>query len=59
MICNKRVNCVKYAADSNVLISGSFDKTVKIWDMRYDNYIFITFLTICIFFIYYLRSRSF
>lgn len=29
-----KVNVVKHAAGSSVLLSGSFDKTVKIWDLR-------------------------
>ncbi|CAI5720063.1 unnamed protein product [Hyaloperonospora brassicae] len=31
------VNCVRYNADSSVLLSGSYDKTVRAWDMRARN----------------------
>ncbi|RLN71943.1 hypothetical protein BBJ28_00007506 [Nothophytophthora sp. Chile5] len=28
------VNCVRYNADSSVLLSGSYDKTIRAWDIR-------------------------
>jgi mitogen-activated protein kinase organizer 1 len=31
------VNCVRYNADSSVLFSGSYDKTVRAWDIRARN----------------------
>lgn len=29
------VNCVRYNADATVLLSGSYDKTIRAWDLRY------------------------
>ncbi|KAF1780120.1 FAD-linked oxidoreductase-like [Phytophthora cactorum] len=31
------VNCVRYNADSSVLLSGSYDKTIRAWDIRARN----------------------
>jgi WD40 repeat protein len=28
------VNCVRFNADSSVLLSGSYDKTIRAWDIR-------------------------
>lgn len=30
---------MKFGLDSSILVSGSFDKTVKIWDMRSRSYL--------------------
>lgn len=30
------VNCVRYNADATVLLSGSYDKTIRAWDLRYE-----------------------
>lgn len=31
------VNCVRFNADSSVLLSGSYDKTIRAWDIRARN----------------------
>ncbi|KAJ0408528.1 hypothetical protein P43SY_006458 [Pythium insidiosum] len=31
------INCVRFNADSSVLLSGSYDKTVRAWDVRARN----------------------
>ncbi|GAB9463835.1 hypothetical protein Gpo141_00001281 [Globisporangium polare] len=31
------VNCVRYNADATVLLSGSYDKTIRAWDLRARN----------------------
>ena len=38
MLCMlQSVNCVCYNADSSVLLSGSYDKTIRAWDIRLRN----------------------
>lgn len=37
MSSKQGVNCVRYNADSSVLLSGSYDKTVRAWDIRARN----------------------
>ncbi|TMW63253.1 hypothetical protein Poli38472_002194 [Pythium oligandrum] len=34
---DQSVNCVRYNADGSVLLSGSYDKTVRCWDIRARN----------------------
>jgi mitogen-activated protein kinase organizer 1 len=31
---NSKVNCVKFNADGTLLITSSYDATVKVWDIR-------------------------
>jgi mitogen-activated protein kinase organizer 1 len=38
MIIKQRVNCIAFNKDCEVLVSGSYDRTVKVWDMRSNNY---------------------
>lgn len=33
-----KINCVCFGGNSSILLTGSFDKTVKIWDLRARNF---------------------
>lgn len=45
-----RINCVKLAADASIAISGSYDATVKVWDLRSARFL-SNFLVTIVFFL--------
>ena len=35
---SNRINCVRYNADCSLIITGSYDRNIKIWDCKSNNY---------------------